>query len=1239
VATGERPFDVYVPRGVLRHLATEPFRPVRTVAGSMLFADLSGFTKLSERLQRRGPEGAELLVNTINGVFDHLLRVAYDNGGSLIKFGGDALLLFFEGDRHAERASRSAFRMRERLRTVGRIEVAGVRGVLRMTVGVHSDEFHFVLVGESHLEHLVLGPGAKGTVDTEAIADNGQIVISAATAALLPSSCVGPATGEGFLLRSAPMDRDLSLMEVLDTPPNDLVARALSTAVRAHVTAGRAPAEHRRACVAFLQFKGTNGLIATEGVDAAAAAVHELVADAQRAADDWQICFLDSDIDADGGKLLFAAGAPRVVGDDEERLLLALRQILDGSRRLPIRIGVNRGPVFTGEIGPPYRRAYTVMGDTTNLAARVMGKSRMGELWATPGILDRSTTKFDTVQLEPFAAKGKAALVQAYSVGPPLRVRPVVAEGAAPELVGRDAELERLCRAQRAAGQGRGSLVELLGEPGVGKSRLAAALPVEDVRLVHVTCESHLAAVPYSLWHGLLRRLLGLARADPVERVGDVLARAATRAGVAEYLPLLGTAIGLDLPETPTTANLLPQFCTARLHEAVLALLAPELGRPTRLEIEGVQLIDEASAGLMAALASRVADSRWLVLALRRHGPGHAYGEPAERIELGPLTPAQSTALAHAVTDTAPLPPHRVEAVVQRAGGNPQFLLDLLAAAGGDLPDSAQAAAMAQIDALGPGDRSLVRRAGALGSVFPPALAAAVLGPDADADAWARLDPVLATTPDGHLRFRRDAVQEAAYAGVPFAERRALHADIAAALQEGLAGAVDPGVLGRHYRLAEQPERAYPLFREAAEAATASAAPVDAAAHYRAALDSGRATAVPPAELAVLWEGLGDALRLAAEGPAADRAYREARRAVGADPLRQAQLMHRQARLAQRAGHPATGVRWARRGRRLLDGVPAAEAWRARLLAAEAANRMDQGRRREAVRLCEAALQLAGPGTDEIAQRAIAHAGFLLDWALVTLGRPAEATHSARSLEIYRGLGELEDSAHVLNNMGMFAYWAGRWDDAVALYRECGDVAARIGDEEVVATSRANVGEVLADQGHLAEGETALRDALRIWRAAGNHGGTGFARMLLGRSAARGGRFADAFALLEEAITDLAGHGMQDAVLAESYLAEALALAGEYDRAVVLLDKLDRLPGAPRPLLLRVRAMTASDPRPGLRDALDAARDEESDHDVALTLDLLIAQPDPGPAADELRAERDALFSRLGVVSSGSAPR
>ncbi|MGQ0467180.1 MAG: tetratricopeptide repeat protein, partial [Sporichthyaceae bacterium] len=472
----------------------------------------------------------------------------------------------------------------------------------------------------------------------------------------------------------------------------------------------------------------------------------------------------------------------------------------------------------------------------------------------------------------------------------------------------------------------------------------------------------------------------------------------------------------------------------------------------------------------------------------------------------------------------------------------------------------------------------------------------------------------------------------AAYAGVRWAVRRGLHARFALALEAGAGGPVDRGVLAEHYRRAGRHDLAFPLARQAAARALARSAPADAAGLFRDALDSAREIGVPAADLVEVWEGLGDALRLAAEGAAADRAYRQARQAVGADPWGQARLLHRQARLAQRAGHPAAGVRWARRGVRVLDGVERAEAWRARLLAAEAANRMDQGRRRDAARLCEQAIALAAanPG-DPVAQRATAHAGFLLDWAMFTLGRRAEAANSPRSLELYERLGELEDASHVLNNMGMFAYWEGRWDDAVRLYRETGELAERLGDEEVAATSNANLGEVLSDQGHWAAAEEALRHALRIWRAADNSGGTGFARMLLGRTAARAGRYAEGVDLLEAAFAELSAHGMEDATLARAYLGEAHALAGDAERAEPVLAALLARGADVEPLALRARAHLAERPREALLGALAAARRAESDYDVALALDLLVG----GEAGEEAKVwadERDELFARLGVV-------
>jgi class 3 adenylate cyclase len=189
--SNSRKFDSFVPRVLLRRLATAPEDLVQEVEGTAVFADVSGFTRLTERLARVGKEGAEHLVDTINACFSTLLADAYAHGGSLLKFGGDALLLWFEGTDHAVRACASAALMRSTLRRVGRIETSAGKVVLRMSVGVHSGWFDMFLVGGSHREYLIAGPAASRVVALEAAASAGQILLSPETAAMLPRTCLG----------------------------------------------------------------------------------------------------------------------------------------------------------------------------------------------------------------------------------------------------------------------------------------------------------------------------------------------------------------------------------------------------------------------------------------------------------------------------------------------------------------------------------------------------------------------------------------------------------------------------------------------------------------------------------------------------------------------------------------------------------------------------------------------------------------------------------------------------------------------------------------------------------------------------------------------------------------------------------------------------------------------------------------------------------------------------------------
>jgi len=1241
----------YVPRALLQHLATDPDRRVRAVAGTCVFVDVSGFTKLSERLARRGGrEGAEQLADAIGACFESLLGVAYDKGGGLLKFGGDALLLLFDGEAHMERACASAVAMNERLRGLGPIATGSAPVTLRMSVGVHSAEFLLFAVGGSHRELLISGPAATEVVRMEKEAGTGEIVVSAATAAALPPRCVGAARGAGRLLRAPPTIIRRFQAPLPHTIDATHAADALSTELRAHVLAGPQPPEHRIVTVAFLRFEGTDGLVAECGAAAAAGALDELVRLVQDAADSEQVCFLGSDIDADGGKLILTAGAPRALGDEDERMLLVLRRIVDAGPPLPLRIGVAHGPLFAGDIGPRYRRTYTVMGDVVNLAARLMAKAPPGALYTTPAVLERSSTRFETTALEPFTVKGKALPVEAVSVGPVVLGRDA-ARGPLPvrfPLIGRDRELDRITRALDDARRGRGRLIELVSEPGMGRSRLMEEVRdrADGVRVLHATCEPYTQATPYATWRELLRQLLGVAGDAVLARLRETLER--DDPSLLPWLPLLGDVLDVEAPASPSVDQLAPEFRAARLREVVLRFMRRQLPAWALIEIADAHLMDAASAELVAALAHELPLLPWLVVVSRRDREGGFTATPGEhvlRLELEPLGPGDSLALAEAVTESAPLPPHIVKLAAERSGGSPQFLRDLLraAAAGStELPDSIESAALARLDRLAPADRALIRRAAVLGSSFHPRQLEDLLGDDVPApgaDAWARLAAYFKQEADDHVRFRRDVVRDVAYAGLPFRMRRELHALAAQQLERELGPDADDAAarLAVHYHRAGVPEKAWRYSRLAADRARERSAFADAANLYRHALDSAHQLDVAADELVAVWESLADAYLRTGELERSHHALTAARRLVRGDPMRTAQLLWQHARTAERQGQVPRAVRWAGRALRALEGAAddAAAACRSHVVATLAGVRQRQGRMAEAVRLAREAIAEAEAAGEELA---LGHACQILDWALVESGRAADAGYSERALEIFRRHGAADRESAVLNNMGGFAYRAGRWDDAVELYRSSADASARAGDVNFGAFTDCNIGELLSDQGRLEEAEPLLRRALQVWRGTADEHGVAFATALLGRLHARSGRAEAAGHLLDDALARFQVLGVEiDAELVEVLQAEAALFAGRaeeaHERALGLFAQLSE-DALLEPLLHHVAGVAlaqlgdAAAAEDALAASLDAARAAELPFETVLALDAL-DQLSPSP---ELRRERDALLARLDIA-------
>ena len=571
-----------------------------------MFADVSGFTRLTERLSRVGNEGVEHLLDIIDGCFSPLLDDAYAAGGSLLKFGGDALLLWFEGPDHAARACDAALAMRATLRRIGQIRAGASTVVLRMSVGVHTGDFHFFLVGDSHREFLIAGPAATGAVAMEAAATAGQVLVSAETARRVPRRCLGQAVALGALL-ARPSGAPLPGLQPAPEITDAVIAQCFSAPMREHVV-GRDPGpEHRLATTAFVQFGDFDALIQERGALAAAVALDELVRVAQAASTRYGVCFLGSDISPDGGKLLLSAGAPRALGDDEERMVLALRDIVDGAASLPVCAGVSRGHVFAAELGPPYRRAFALMGDCTNVAARLTAKAPFGHIYASREVPERLRTNVHLTALAPLELKGKRRPLPAWDVGAVTGATPLATAHRRPPLIGREHELAALRSALLDARHGSGALVELIGETGSGKSRLLAEARRMGVgmRHVHTTCQAYTRETPYAGAGDALRQLIGLrVDADDATVIDHLAAKLRSRSPeLMPWLPLLTIAFGVSVSLTPEIEQLAPEVRERKLQQTVFGFFAPELRQPTLFMVEHAHDIDAASAALLRALA------------------------------------------------------------------------------------------------------------------------------------------------------------------------------------------------------------------------------------------------------------------------------------------------------------------------------------------------------------------------------------------------------------------------------------------------------------------------------------------------------------------------------------------------------------------------------------------------------------------------------------------------------------
>ncbi len=580
-----------------------------------------------------------------------------------------------------------------------------------------------------------------------------------------------------------------------------------------------------------------------------------------------------------GAGLAAIFGAPEAHEDDPERAVRAGFRMQsasavagDGaeSTLLSLRIGIETGGAVVGPLWSGAGTGYGAAGEVIEIAATLQSTAKPGSVLVGPVTTEAAASAFEWGPTEEVPVKsGGKPLKAVYLDRPRVRRAGTWGEGGparVARLIGRPTELSLIDKALREAMSGAGSVLFLVGEPGLGKTRLVQECRKRFMAWVGAgtgrlplwlegRCASYASSTPYGLYRQLLSAWIGVSPEEGEEVVRPALERAvkAVFPGQADHLGFLGHMLGLrGFSGDPRITRLSPEGLQRATFASVSELLAQLTTRgPTVLAVEDLHWADPTSLRLTEELAALASRSPLLLLATRRPEPDAGVPalesaleqapNPFRRVELAPLTERFEQELAESILH-GEAGPGVVQAIRTHVDGNPLFLEErfsslvesgalvkhgdswsLTGTPTSDVPQALERMIRARVDRLPLPCREAITAASVLGPEFSSAALEAVsdLGDELPATVRelcdARLLSLAREVPEPAFRFRHALIQEATYRGVLSADRRRLHARAAWGLEEASADRLDQvaAVLGHHFAEAGEIERAVRYFEMA----------------------------------------------------------------------------------------------------------------------------------------------------------------------------------------------------------------------------------------------------------------------------------------------------------------------------------------------------------------------------------------------------------------------------------------
>jgi class 3 adenylate cyclase/tetratricopeptide (TPR) repeat protein len=833
-----------------------------------------------------------------------------------------------------------------------------------------------------------------------------------------------------------------------------------------------------------------------------------------------------------------------------------------GGTPVHIRVGLNSGEVVVRSIGSDLHMDYTAVGQTTHLAARMEQMAKPGSMMVTG---DTVALVEGYVQVKPLGAvtvKGLETATQVYEViglgSARSRLQASAVRGLT-RFVGRASELQQLAQALDRAAAGQGQIVAVVGEAGVGKSRLffefTRSHHTHGWLLLQSGSVSYGKATLYLPVVELLKSYFDIQDRDGQREVRERVAGKLLMLDRA-LEPLLAPLLALlDVPvDDATWTALEPPQRRQRTMDAVKRLLLRESQvQPLLVVFEDLHWIDSETQALLDGLIESLPTARVLLLVNYRPEYKHAWGIKTSYLQLriDPLPPESAEELLNALLGKDRTLEALKRLLIERTDGNPFFLEESVRALietgalsgerdgyrlarplpSGQVPATVQAVLSARIDRLPPADKALLQMASVVGKDVPFALLHAISEPAEDElrAALGRLQSAeflyeASLFPDLEYTFKHALTHEVTYGSLLHARRRALHARIVAAMEElypeRLAEHVER--LAHHALRGQAWEKAVHFLHQAGSKVAERSAHREATAYYEQALDALRHLPQHPE-----WQERAVDLHLEASRDA----LMTGERTKTVDHARQAEV------LAESLGDEP------RLGRALV--VLAACAW----------NWGDSDR---ALQLDQRALDIANRLNDVALQTwASNHLGWVWQTrgdyrqSAEILSRVAEILRSVRTVttgEAVAPVNSLERLAWSLADLGEFGEAMARGEEVLRIAREVNQPTSLI-------RAYRSLGFVSLRRGAISQAIPPLELATELCRAADVRALFDFPAAHLGYAYALSGRLPEGVILLEDALADPEATGTAGHPLILAYLGETHLLAGRRQDAFAVAGR------------------------------------------------------------------------------------